>query len=53
MKKYYLIVYDICPDDVKNIFRNIITVPLATKRLAKRYKYLFALRKMSSFITKA
>jgi hypothetical protein len=53
MKKYYLIVYDICPDDVKSIFRNIITIPLATKRLAKRYKRLCALRDMSSFIAKA
>jgi hypothetical protein len=53
MKKYYLVVYDIRPDDVKSIFRNIITMPLAIKKLAKRYKYLFARKNMSSFITKA
>ena len=53
MKKYYLIVYDICPDDVKNIFRVIITIPSTTKRLAKKYKRLFALKNMSSIIVRA
>lgn len=53
MKKYYLIVYDICPDDVKNIFRIIITIPSTTKRLAKKYKRLFALKNMSSIIVRA
>ena len=53
MKKYYLVVYDICPDDVKSIFRNIVTMPLATKRLAKKYKRLFARKNMSSIIIRA
>jgi len=53
MKKYYLVVYDICPEDVKSIFRNIITIPLTTKRVAKRYKRLLSLKNMSSIIIRA